>query len=206
MAVTDWILSWSVFILVLVVIFGIAWWIRNHQSPGPEVNTYSAPIVWGPSTPSSTPGKNVCSLYQFPSTLVTIGTTGTVVPGTPTFSSSVLDNLTGIPRYPACTDSDQIMAQQVEHVCTAPSNIIDPSITRCYLMNGGLVKPGAIETYYTNSTCTPVKACPGQISLVSINFQGPLKVNPLSCIQSGVTGTAVTMNNCDPLNEDQLFQ
>lgn len=207
MSLSGWLVAGAIFIVIIFIALGIGWWIRNNSHPTPTPpNPYIAPFVWAPPVPSANPAKNTCKLYTFPTAVLNIdGYTGTAVPGTPTFNSEVLDNLQGVPRYPRCLDTDQIMAQQVTHTCHAPNGVVEESITRCFLLSGGTTGLGGTETYYTNSNCSKVTSCPGQLSLVSINFQAPTQPN-IRCLQNEGTGGTITMQPCDPSNPRQLFR
>lgn len=207
MSLSGWLVACAIFIIILFVALGIGWWLRNHSHPPPAPpNKYTAPFVWATPVPSSNPAKNTCQLYTFPTAVLNVeGYTGTAVPGTPTFNADILDNLQGISRYPTCLDTDQIMAQQVTHTCYAPNGVVDGSITRCFLLSGGVTGLGGSETYYTNSQCAKISPCLGQLSLVSINFQAPTQSN-IYCLQSNGTGGTITMQPCDPSNPQQLFR
>lgn len=206
MSFSEWLIIGAIFILILTIAFGFGWWLRNNSNPTPAPpNAFSAPLVWGTPTPGPNPTKNFCQLYQFPTALVDIDGIETAIPGNPTFNANILNNLQGVPNYPQCLDSDQIMAQQLQHACTAPNGVINGAITRCFLIDGGLTGLGGTESYYTNSGCFNVPACAGQLSLVSINFQAPTVPN-INCIQNEGTGFNVTMQSCDPSNNSQLFR
>lgn len=207
MSFSGWLIASAVFVLILIIAIGIGWLIRNYVHPaGEPKNKYTTPLVWGNPIPGPNPDKNYCQLYQFPTSLVTIGDeTGIVVPGAPTFNDKILDNLQGNPIYPRCLDSDQIMAQQVQHGCTAPEGLLDDSIVRCFLLTGGTTGLGGTESYYTNSGCFNVQECAGQISVISANFHAPTIPN-IYCLQKEGTGRNITMQPCDPSNENQLFR
>lgn len=205
MSFSSWLVTGAFFIIILTIAFGIGWWIRNNRPPTPAPpDKYSAPLVWGPPERGPNPAKNFCQLYEFPTAVVTIDGVPTAVPGNPTFNANLLDNLQGIPRYPLCLDSDQIMAQQLQHTCTAPLGVVEGAITRCFLIDGGITGLGGNESYYTNSGCFRVLPCVGQLSLVSINFQAPAV--PPFCVQNEGTGANVTMQRCDPSIPSQLFR
>jgi hypothetical protein len=206
MSFSGWLIAGAIFIIILTIALGIGWWIRNNSNPTPSPpNKYSTPFVWGTPVPGPNSQKNFCQLYQFPTSFITLDNVPTAVPGAPTFNPLILDKLQGVPRYPTCLDPDQIMAQQLEHTCTAPNGVVDGSITRCFLINGGVTGLGGTEVYYTNSGCFNVSACPGQLSLISVNFQAPT-VSDIYCIQNEGTGTNVTMQLCNPSINSQLFR
>lgn len=190
-------------IIALIVIFN-----RNPDNP-----TFVNPQRWSIPSPSSDNAKNTCQVYTFPT--VTVDTAavavdpGTVVPGVPTFNSTILNNLTGNSNLPTCLDNDQIIARQVTHTCQGSDNI-----NLCYTLEGQLVPTGTTETYYSISSvqtangqqleqCPATNACFGELSLISIDFNNSLK----SCIEINRSPTvAVVMDTCDPTNENQLFR
>ncbi len=201
----DWLMIIAIFILILGIIFGLGWWFRNNPPPPAPPNKYSEPLVWSTPVKGPNPEKNFCQLYQFPTVVADIEGIPTAIPGTPNFNSDVLNNLKGRAFYPSCLDTDQIMAQQVSHTCTGPNGVLDDSITRCFLLNGGITGIGGSESYFTNSGCFNVAPCAGQVSLVSINFQAPT-ISNINCLQNHGTGGTVTMESCDPSISEQLFR
>lgn len=206
MSISNWLVAGAIFIIILTIAIGIGWWFRNNSNPRPAPpNRESAPLVWSKPSNGPDPNKNFCQLYQFPTSVVDINNVPTAVPGAPTFNPNILDNLQGVPSYPRCVDSDQIMAQQLQHSCTGPFGVIDDAITRCFLIDGGVTGLGGSESYYSDSQCFKVRSCLGQISLVSLNFQTPT-VPDIFCIKNEGTGATVTMNSCDPSNNQQLFR
>lgn len=206
MSFSGWITAIFVFIIILAIAVGIGWILRNNQTPTPTPpNQYSAPLGWGKPVPGPNSAKNTCQLYTFPTGQVTVQGVPTVIPGTPTFDPQILDNLQGVTGIPACVDSDQTLAQQVQHTCIAPAGVVDGAITRCDLMNGGITGLGGTEVFYTNSNCAKVPACPGELALVSVNFGAPTAPE-IKCLTTQGTGASVTMEICDPSNPDQLFR
>lgn len=206
MSGSSWLMLVSVFILILGIIFGFGWWYRNNIIPPPAPpNKYSEPLVWSTPQKGPDPKKNFCQLYQFPTIVTDIEGIPTAIPGTPTFNPNVLFKLQGKASYPSCLDNDQVMAQQVSHTCTGPNGVLDDSITRCFLINGGITVLGGSESYFTNSGCFNVAPCLGQVSLVSINFQAPT-ISNINCIQNHGTGNNVTMESCNPGIIEQLFR
>jgi len=210
MALSGWVIASAVFVIILMLTIGIGWWIRNNRVPSPvPPNIYSAPLVWGTPTAGPNPKKNVCQLYEFPTSLVP--TTSIAIPGAPTYNSLILDNLNGELTYPDCLDSDQLLARQVKHTCTAPNGVISGAITRCTLLEGGTTGLGGSEIYYTNTGCFKVGPCAGQLSLVSVNYQGP-NITPNHCIDTGGRGGIeplnphVTVQVCDPSKKTQLLR
>lgn len=197
---SEWLVIIS-FIVILLGLIGIGWWIKNKiPNPSPP-NEFTNPLVWSQPTPGPDPKKNTCQLYQFPS----INLNGTIIPGTPTFDSNILNKLTGQLKYPMCLDTDQIIAQQLQHTCIAPRGVVDGSITRCFLMDGSIGKLGDKEIYYSNSQCFNVPPCPGRLSVVSLNFQAPGFSN-IYCLQKNGLNANITMAPCDPSNENQIFR
>lgn len=207
MSFSGWIVSIFIFIIIMTIAIGIGWWIRNNSKPNPvPPNKYSAPLGWGKVTAGPDPAKNICQLYTFPTAIVNIGDPPipTVFPGTPTFNSKILDSLSGITGYIECLDSDQIMAQQVQHTCIAPVGVVNGQITKCDLINGGTTGLGGIEVFYTNSNCSKIPLCAGELSLLSLNFGAP--TTPIKCIKNNGQGNIVTMEDCDPSDSNQLFR
>lgn len=206
MSFAEWIITGAIFIIILALVLGIGWWIRNTTPTHPQSPPlFVPPLGWSSPSPGPNPDKNSCQLYQFPTVVVDINGIPTVVPGTPTLDSDILDNLTGRRQYPRCVDTDQIIAQQVQHTCTDPAGVTAGAPTRCFLIEGGTTGLGGTEVYYTNSGCLNIPPCNGQLSLVSVNYQAP-GVTGIFCLQSNGTGANITMEPCDPSNPDQLFR
>jgi len=210
MVLSSWLFAVSVFILILAIVIGIGWWYRNRSILTPEPpNPYNSPIVWGTPIPGPNNNKNSCQLYTIP-TIITQGSPQTLIPGTPTYNASILDNLTGNKEYPKCLDSDQILAQQLKHTCIAPNGVVDGAITRCLLLEGGNTGIGGSETFYSDEKCARShlpKACPGVLSFVSVNYQVPNN-NAFRCILYDGLGASVLMEPCDPPVDinNQLFR
>ena len=209
MALGHWILAASIFIIIIVIALGVGWWARNNSTAqqaalaqGPT--RYNTPLGWGPQTPSSNPTANVCLTYDFPTSIIDIGGKNTIVPGNPTFNFDTLSSLTGKKGIPACLDADQILAQQVMHVCVGPPDVLDNSISRCQLINGGTTGLGGVEMYYSNTACPNIPRCAGQASAISLNYQAPNL--PFSCINNNGTGANVSMQKCDPSQTSQVFR
>lgn len=203
MSVSWWIIAGSVFILLLFITIGVGWWYRNRNVFIPPTSTvYNTPIVW--SSPISGPDmeKNTCQLYQFPTNNIN----GIYFPGTPTFDSNILDNMIGTIDLPICIDSDQLIAQQVQHICIAPNGVVDGSITRCNLIKGGTTGVNGSESFYSNQSCSKINNCAGQLSMLSVNNHGTNALFPIPfCIQTNETNT-VDMRQCDPTIEEQIFR
>lgn len=204
MSFSGWLISGCIFLIIVFIALWIGWVIRNNDTPQDKTR-YNAVTVWSSPEPGPNKDKNTCQLYQFPTAVVDIDDVPTAIPGNPTFNSLILNNLQGTPRYPTCLDPDQIMAQQVQHTCTGPQGVVDNSITTCYLIDGGTTGLGGTETFFTNTKCNKVTACAGVLSLISVNFQSP--TNPdIFCIQNEGRDTNVTMRECNPSVNDQLFR
>lgn len=202
-----WIVAIFIFVILLLIAIGVGWWLRNHGTPDPvPPNIYNAPLGWGKPVAGPDPDKNTCQLYTFPSGLVDIGDppVPTAVPGTPTYSASVLSGLAGVTGYPSCIDTDQIIAQQVQHTCTAPAGVVEGQITLCDLQTGGTTGLGGTEIFYTNSNCSVIPSCAGEISLLSLNYGAPEA--PIMCLQNNGEGELMTMALCDPAQDNQLFR
>src|SRR5690606_10889927 len=124
-----------------------------------------------------------------------------------TYNASILDNLQGIPTYPTCVDSDQVIAQQLQHTCIGPNGVSDKSITKCDLLIGGTTGLGGTETFYSNTKCSQISSCAGQMSVVALNFQAPNNPN-FFCLQrtTGNTGAQVNIVSCNPAEHAQLFR
>lgn len=206
MNANHWIIIACVFVIILLIALAIGWNIRNRSSPEPRPNKYNRPEVWSQAQPSSNPDKNVCATFTFPTTVVNINNVPTAVPPTPSFNFNLLNSLQGVTGYPSgCVDSDQIIAQQLTHTCIAPEGAIDGSITRCFLMSGGTTGINGSEVFFSDVGCAQVQNCPGEMSLVSLNFQAPGNTG-IFCIQEENEGFNITMEKCDPSNPDQLFR
>lgn len=206
MSFSSWLLAAAAFIVILTIALAIGWGIRNNSIPTPAPpNTLSAPLVWSVPIPGPNPSKNTCQLYEFPTGVLRSGGVSIAVPGNPTFNALLLDHLQGVSTIPGCLDPDQILAQQVQHGCTAPIGVVDGAITRCFLIDGGTTGLGGSEVFYSNTNCLNISACPGVLSLVSLNFQSPS--NPdIFCIQDNGSGRNATMDFCTPINTNQLFR
>lgn len=205
MSFAAWLIAGSVFIIILALALGIGWWLRNNSHPTPAPpNKYTAPLGWGQPVAGPNPAKNFCQLYEFPTSTVTVGTGTVAIPGNPTFNPLILNSLQGTTGIPSCLDPDQILAQQLQHTCIAPVAVVDGAITRCFLITGGTTGLGGNENFYTNVGCPGIGPCPGQLSLISLNFNAPSA--PIFCIQNEGAGNNVTMGTCAPSNTDQLFR
>lgn len=205
MSFSAWLLASSLLLIIIMLILGIVWWERNKNIPTPNPPiTYNPPAVWSDITPGPSVSKNTCQLYKFPTVVVDIDNKPTVIPGTPTFFSEVLDAKTGINSYPKCLDVDNVMAQQVQRECVSFVDIENPVETRCISLNGEIKMPGENEVYYTNLGCYKVEACPGELSLVSPNFQDPDGVK--YCLEKRGKGEDIVVAVCDPTSEKQLFR
>jgi len=205
MSLSGWLVACSIFLIILSLALGIGLWFRNHSHPTPHPpSPYQSPLVWGPPVPGPNSSKNYCQLYQFPTSILPINSVPTVFPGTPSFNPNTLNILHGSPVNRSCIDSDQILAQQVQHSCVQP-NGTDNTISRCFLINGGTTGIGGSESYYTNSGCLNIPPCVGELSLVSINYQSPT-VTGTYCLQSNGTGSNISISLCNPSNPSQLFR
>lgn len=197
-----------VVLIILVIVIGIGWWIRNHirQEDIPPPNPILTNVShWSkPPVPSTNPTKNVCTLYEFPSNNVIIGGVPTFVPGVATLNTQTLDILSGdSTTVPLCVDADQIVAQQMTHLCEAV-NANDPSlISICVTLEGERVKAGTTETFYQRCS-HPV--CPGEMAIVSANFQVPTNLSPACITRQGGLDDEMKMNSCEPANVNQRFR
>lgn len=203
-----------VVLIILAIVIGIGWWVRNHvrqediPPPNPLLTTVSQ---WSkPAVPSTDPTKNVCSLYEFPSSSVIIGGVPTFVPGVATLNAETLNNLTGeSTQIPLCVDADQIVAEQVMHTCrniTPPDTtpITGPAlISLCETLQGERVEAGTTEVFYQRCNHP---TCPGEMSLVSVNYQVPKNLNPNCITRQANAGDPMLMSLCDPNNTQQRFR
>jgi hypothetical protein len=208
MSFSGWMIAISIVVIILAITFGIAWSIRNSSLPSTPPNKYDAPLVWGAPFPSTNPVKNVCQVYTFPTTSIQQDQglpPGTVIPGTPTLDSNILDGLTGFTGLFSCIDADQLAARQVTHTCQAPNGVFDGQITLCRLINGGFTGLNAEETFYTPCPGNGLQGCPGQVAAISVNFQAPANPN-IFCIQGNGPNASVSMEPCDPSIPTQLFR
>lgn len=213
---------------ILFLIFlgiGIFLWIRN-RNPAPITTNFNNPYadalahpsVWGPSSAGPDPERNVCHMYQFPTSVITIDGISTAIPPTPTLNPEIIDRLTPLP-VPICLDVDQSLAQEVIHTCLVPGSTGytgTTGIARCYRIDGTLATVDETEVYYTDRTlynsvgdiiptsCKDVPRCVGQLSLVSVNQYNN---DHLTCLQRpGVTGSMIIAEPCDPSMSEQLFR
>lgn len=180
MDLSGWLLLASVIIGSLFVLLGFFLWWRNHTNTGqteiqPFVTNWSAP---GPGPDTS---RNVCKTYTFPGSFVS----STFVPGNPSFD--LVEGLNPSNIIPQCLDYDQLIASQITRKCERGN---------CLTENGVVVGPNFEETLYTNSVCSSVGPCQGQLALLVPNYFTGDK-----CVDSNGS-TQV----CDPTNENQLFR
>jgi len=120
------------------------------------------------------------------------------LPGQPSLNPVILNGLTGSSTLPSCIDVDQIVAQQVTHTCVGTTG--QPSF--CYEYNGVLANPGETEIYYATDNCTAIPACPGSLSVVSLNFNPPQNI---ACIGDNGASPSV-VGSCDISNQTQLWR
>lgn len=221
MTFARWMIIIAVIILILLLAIAIGWSLRNNRSPQPvPPSQYTAPLGWLPPTPGPDPDKNTCQIYTFPTGQVNVDGVPTALPGTPSLDANILNGLTGTAINEVvgptgtdiCLDTDQIAAQQLQHVCGNPARVADPSITRCDLMMGGTTGLGGVEVYYADTVgtkieggCPKIPDCAGELSLVSINFGAPTS-EEIKCLKTNGVGLPVTMEICDPGDPDQLFR
>ncbi len=207
MAAHHWLLIGSVILISIIIILGLIWGLRNISFKQPPVTKYNAPLVWSPPTAGPDPNKNICQLYIFPTTI----SNGRAYIGTPTFNSNILDNMTGQTINTSCLDTDELLAMQVEHECTAPRGVVDGQISMCHLMSGGVTGIGGTEVYYDTQSsvavCPGLKSCPGQLSLVSLNYHPDLNnyQQPIYCIKNDADLGPI-MEVCNPSDSEQLFR
>jgi hypothetical protein len=206
---SPWLLAAIIIIAIVLIALGIGWINRNNNYKNapktPNLQGLTHPLVWSnPPTPGSNPYKNTCQIYQFPTS---IGQSGIALVGAPTLNSATLNKMDGILLVnQTCIDTDQVIAQQVQHSCTGPAGVLDNSSVRCITLGGKTVGFGEIENYYDNVLCPVISQCPGQLSLVSLNYHG-LGETDMYCINKTHGGSGLaTMAPCDPSNEDQLFR
>lgn len=204
---STWLAVIMIFITIVSVAVAIGWYIRNTRTSTvptpPAVEGYTEPLVWGGVTAGPNPGKNYCQIYTFPAKFEN----SVAYIGAPTLNADILDGMTGItlPAERTCVDVDEIAAQQLQHTCVAPRGVADNSVVRCITAEGETVSLGATESYYSSKNCS-VSQCPGQLSLVALNFHGPGA--PMYCLAkngSNPTGEMV-MLPCDPTDKNQLFR
>lgn len=214
--IIGWLLYVIILGLIIFIVLGLLWWYwRKRQEatqkpPPPQ----TAPYVWGQATASDSSPANTCQMYQFPPITVN----GQVAPGTPTLNYSSLSSLHGTSNIPVCLDVDQIVAQQVQHTCRPlVPGLTGPTI--CYEFNGGTTGPGGIEVFYMSLTntsgsaegstgppvgCATVPACPGSLSVISVNYQAP--GSPPNCLVNNGPGALISMAPCNIAASDQIFR
>jgi hypothetical protein len=204
MSFGSWLLGAFVFIVILFIVLGIGFWARNHRPKSTPNKAFTNALGWGPPVQGPDPNKNICLLYQFPTTTITVDQKETVYPGNPTYNTDILNDLQGSSTIPLCIDTDQALIQQLQHSCTG-YNASDPGISLCYLLTGGTTGLDGSEVYYGNCLGRGSPRCPGQISLVSINYQSPFQTN-IYCLNASGPDQNVTMNPCNPSIPQQLFR
>jgi hypothetical protein len=232
---TKWLIYGCIFIIILFLIFGIAWRIRNNNRPPDEPDQYNNPSIWsnprpddriGPETP------NVCFLYQFPSISQNIGTTDApnyiILPGQPTLNSEVLENITEdeLKQIPPdnlrCVDTDQILARRGFQECFQRVNSNIKAVNICTKNDGTKALPGEKQYLYYNDgginqglgACPNVRACNGQVSLVSIDYNPDKNRNyAIGCITKDANDNVSLKDCADPnylnnplLKNTQLFR
>lgn len=208
MSFSGWLIAGTVFIIIIIIALGLGWWFRNRNNTPPASATqsnYTSPQIWSKPFPSSNNLKNTCQVYDFPVGEFKDGLSTYILPGNPTLNSDILNSKIGSSKLPNCLDSNQIIAQQVTHTCIAPNGVIQGSITKCNLLTGGVTGVGGSEVFYTSSTCPNILQCPGEISLVSINYQVPNN-SPLCIEYVPSSSFPVLMNDCDPSVLNQNFR
>lgn len=184
--------------IIIFTILGIIWSNRTNTSSKINFSISDFPIsnFWSQPQPSSNENKNTCQLYTFP----VDENNGTIYLPTPTLNSNILNSLTGTINLPTCIDSDQLVAQQVQHVCRQYDN---NSNTQCRLLTGGTTGVNGVETYYSNCNDPVIPQCVGNLSLISTNYH-PLTADNIYCLTAN--GTNTLMSICDPTNENSLFR
>jgi len=205
MADYTWLFVAFIVVVIVIAVLGVGWYIRNQGPPTPAPDTtYNAPLSWGTPSPGPDSTKNTCQVYTFPTGEVTVQGVPTILPGTPTFDTSVLNGLTGTTPLPTCLDLDQGVAQQLTHTCIQPVTAASSeAISRCTLVSGGTVGIGTSEVYFSNSNCPNIPPCAGQLAVLSLNFQAPLE--PPYCLATHDTFSA-TMNECNPAAINQQLR
>lgn len=196
MSATGWILALGLFILIVFIVLAFSLIARNNQAANPDslIGVPSAISSW-----SNVTSLSPCLLYEFPSGMIN----DRVLPGTPTLNSSILNSLTGVTTFPTCLDPDQIVAMKFSRTCIAVDNNTN---SKCWSNNGQLVDINGTEIYYSNTRsngvgCNAIPACPGQLAVISINYQLP----DFKCIQNNGADNAY-MVDCNPIEPNQLFR
>jgi hypothetical protein len=221
---SHWLIAICVFILVLFLIFGIAWRIRNKSKLNDDTDQYKNPILW--SKPKPATNADICYLYQFPSITQTVndvtGTINIILPGLPTLNPAVLDPITDdkikkVPKNLRCIDSDQILARKGKEVC---ENIKGKNLEAknfCTRNTGSNAQPGEEQYLYYNDSdqkngagsCPNLRPCNGEVSLISINYNPKPDNNyAIGCITK-ITNDNVLLYPCADNNDDlpkQLFR
>jgi len=222
---SHWLIAACVFILVLFIIFGIAWRIRNNAKLKKKPSEYKNPLLWSKPVPIK---EDVCHLYQFPSITQTVNdVTGTnkiniILPGLPTLNEIVLNSITDAklkkipPKNLRCIDSDQILARKGYQVCKNVKNKNTKAPNFCTKNDGTNATPDEEQFFYYNDSdqkngnkCPSLRPCNGEISLIAINYK-PTKDNnyAIGCITK-INDDNVVLSPCAANNEDlskQLFR
>jgi hypothetical protein len=222
---SHWLIAACVFILVLFIIFGIAWRIRNNAKLNKKPSEYKNPLLWSKPAPIK---EDVCHLYQFASITQTVNdVTGTnkiniILPGLPTLNEIVLNSITDDkfkkipPRNLRCIDSDQILARKGYQVCKNVKNKNIKAKNFCTKNDGINAAPDEEQFFYYNDSdqkngnkCPSLRPCNGEISLIAINYK-PTKDNnyAIGCITK-ITDDNVILSPCADNNDylsKQLFR
>lgn len=188
MTLADWLLLASVLIGVFFVFVGFILWGRNHTNTGvSQIERFVS--NWSVPSPGPDSTRNTCKTYNFPGSFITRDSETFFVPGNVSFDS--LDDLTPISKVPACIDVDQLIARQVTRTCERG---------KCMTEKGDVVVQGFKETLYSNTTCSAVKLCQGQLSLLVPNYLTGDK-----CIRTNGKGP-ISLVPCDPTDQTQLLR
>lgn len=229
---TKWLIYGCIFIIILFLIFGIAWRIRNNNRPPDAPDQYNNPEIWSDPSPDDRIGtgvSNICYLYQFPSITQNVGTSETpnniILPGQPSLNSVLLDNiredkLRKIPdSNTRCVDTDQILARRGVQKCYQRVNSNIQGINICTRNDGtkASVDENPYQYIYYNDggknqglgACPNVRSCSGQVSLVSIDYNPNKDKNyAIGCITKDDSNN-VSLKDCaktDEYLQNQLFR
>lgn len=207
---SKWLLAVIIIMAMIIIAVGIGWVIRNNNDKNaqqtPTQEGFSHPLVWSVATAGPDSSKNTCQIYQFPTSMM--GDVAYI--GAPTFNGDTLSGMTGVTfgSETICTDVDEIIAQQMQHSCTGPVGVTDTSIVRCITLNGTSVGIGETEVFYNNILCPAIKQCPGELSLIALNYHGTS--TQLNCITReslpGVPTGLMGIVECNPSDNNQIFR
>ena len=213
-----------IFIIIIMIIFGIAWRIRNNSGPDTFIEEplqYTRPLVWlAPESDPDNPDEN-CYLYQFN----TISVKNTIIDGYLLLSGQqslnpiILDDFKNKTPQPTtgCMDRDQLLVRKGKQICNTPTGTyVEGAINFCTRQNGEKAQPGESQIIYYNDAknknrtknyCNNLPVCKGEISLITLNYDpSPDGIIKSKCI-TNFTNQVLLTDCVDPKDlQNQLFR